>query len=301
MRVLITGATGLIGKRLVKNLLEKGYEVNYLTTKKEKIKQEKNYQGFLWNPKDDEIDKSCFQGVEKIFHLAGAPINKRWTTKQKKIIYDSRISTANLIFRTLKANNLSVKQYISASAIGIYPSDFQKLYEEKDHMVADTFLGKVVKDWEKSAEQFKELGVSVAMVRTGLVLSEAGGALPVMIKSIKNRVGVMFASGKQWQSWIHIDDLVGMYEFIEKNNLVGIYNGVATNPVTNRRFDNILQKLLETNVIIDRIPKLFLQIGMGESHILVTDSQLVSNRKINNAGYQFQFNQLIPALKDIVC
>ena len=301
MRVLVTGATGLIGSHLVKNLLEKGYKVNYLTTKKSKLKQEKNYQGFLWNPKRDKIDTSCLEGVEKIFHLAGAPINKRWTKKQKKIIYNSRIGTANLLFKTLKENNFSIKQFISASAIGIYPSDFQKLYNEDSSETAETFLGHVVEDWEKSAQQFKSLGIKVSIVRTGLVLSKKGGALPVMLKSVKNKMGIIFGSGKQWQSWIHLKDLVGIYEHLEKEELEGVYNGVASNPVINRRLATIIIKLMERTVIIERIPKLLLQLGLGESHILVTDSQLVSSEKIDKSGYKFKFTNVIAALRDIIC
>ena len=211
MRVLITGATGLVGSNISKKCLAKGYEVNYLTTDREKVKQKDNYKGFFWDPKNNVIDDECLNKVDVIIHLAGASIAKRWTSSYKEEIIESRVDTANLLFNRLKATNQSISQFISASAIGIYPSSFQNLYKEDDQRIDDSFLAEVVEKWEAAADQFKDAQTKVAKVRTGLVLAEKGGALQKMKEPADLNLGAGFGTGKQWQSWIHIEDLANMY------------------------------------------------------------------------------------------
>ena len=235
MKVLITGATGLIGTRLTKECHQAGISVNYLTTSKEKIEDKPNYKGFYWNPYKEEIDKNAFKDVTTIINLVGAPISKRWTKSYKKTILQSRVKSANLIFKTLKNNKTTVRHFISASGISIYPNSKSRLYTEKNEDVDTTFLAEVVQKWEKAADQFKELNMRVAKVRTGVVLAEKDGAFPQLVKPIEKGFGAPIASGKQWISWIHLEDIVCIYIYILKNGLQGVYNATAPNPVTNEK------------------------------------------------------------------
>ncbi|RZJ30450.1 MAG: TIGR01777 family protein, partial [Flavobacterium sp.] len=214
MRVLITGATGLIGSELSKQLLQNQIEVHYLTTAKQEIKNKPNYTGFYWNPEKGYIDESALIGVDAIVHLAGATISKRWTDAYKQEIIESRIFTANLLFNTLKKNPNQVKQIVSASAIGIYPDSLTEVYTEDSTRQDSGFLGHVVEKWEASIEKFRLLNLRVAKIRTGLVLSEKGGALPEIAKPIEMNLGSAFGSGRQFQSWIHLEDIASIYQFV---------------------------------------------------------------------------------------
>lgn len=300
MRVLITGATGLVGSRIAKKCLAKQIDVNYLTTSKEKIKTEAHYKGFYWDATNKEIDLKCFNNVDAIIHLAGASIAKRWTSSYKKEILDSRIDTANLLLNSLKNTKHSVSQFISASAIGIYPSSFRNLYTEEDKKRDDSFLGEVVEKWEAAADSFKELNIKVAKVRTGLVLAEDGGALQKMKEPADFNLGAAFGTGKQWQSWIHIEDLANMYVHILENNLEGVYNGVAPNPVTNNELMEGIAKQLDKSVWLPNVPAIALKVALGDMSTVVLSSQLVSSDKIETTGFSFKYKNLAKALEDLL-
>ena len=147
MKVLITGATGLVGKEIVKILQEKGIAIHFLSTSPQKVTAKSNIKGFYWNPKTGEIDENCLTGVDAVIHLAGATIAKRWTNAYKQEIVESRIMSSNLLFQTLKNHPNQVKQIVSASAIGIYPSSYDVIYEENFSNFEDTFLSNVVVKW----------------------------------------------------------------------------------------------------------------------------------------------------------
>ena len=299
MKVLITGATGMIGQEIVKRCHQSQIAVNYLTTSKKKIKNTSNYQGFFWDPYQDVIDDACFEEVEIIIHLAGANIAKRWTDSYKKEVIRSRTATTDLLVGRLSVINHSVRQVISASAIGIYPDSLQKYYTEDCQKVADNFLGKVVDLWEKAVDQFKKLTIDVAKVRIGLVLSSKGGAYPKIATPIKYGVGAAFGSGMQWQSWIHIDDLAQVFMHVLKEELAGIYNAVAPNPVTNEKLTKTIAAVLNKSIILPNIPKFVMKLILGEMHIVLFGSQRVSSDKIIETGYQFVFDHLVHAIKDI--
>lgn len=300
MKILITGATGLIGNELVALLLQNGITIHYLTTSKKKIESQPNYHGFYWNPNQGIIDENALMGVDSIIHLAGATISKRWTSKYKQEIIESRILSSNVLYKALKAHPHSVKQIVSASAIGIYPDNLTKIYTEENTEVDESFLGKVVMKWEESVNKFKSLGIKVAKIRTGLVLSDKGGALPEMVKPIKMGIGSPFGSGKQVQSWIHIHDLVELYFFAVQNQLDGAYNAVAANPVTNKKLTQEIAKVLNKPLFMPNIPKFLMALVLGEMHTILFASQNVSNEKIESEGFKFQYKLVDKALKQIL-
>ncbi|WP_298528093.1 TIGR01777 family oxidoreductase [uncultured Christiangramia sp.] len=300
MKVLITGATGMIGSRLSDLCRESGIIVHYLTTSKSKIEKREDYKGFYWDPKSEEIEKECFDGVTTIIHLAGASIAEKWTSEYKETIIKSRTETAALLYDTLKNNEHQVENFISASAIGKYPDSLEKLYFEDDEVLADNFVGTVVKKWEAAADRFSNLGIDVAKIRVGLVLSEKGGMLEKVRKPIEMNVGAPLGSGKQWQSWIHLDDLAGIFLHATDRELTGVYNAVAPNPVTNKEMTRQLANQLNKPLWLPNVPKFVLKTMLGEMSQIVLSSQLVSCKKIEEHGYKFKYSNLSKALEDLV-
>jgi uncharacterized protein (TIGR01777 family) len=300
MRVLITGATGLIGQEIVKLCHEKDIKVNYLTTSKSKIVQEENYKGFYWNPKAKEIDADCFKGVDTIVHLAGATVSKRWTPSYKKEILSSRTETTALLVNTLKELTHTVKQVVSASAIGIYPDSLINYYDESHNEISSSFLGQVVSVWEQASDEFLKLNITVSKIRIGLVLSNKGGALMEIVKPIKFGLGAAFGNGKQWQSWIHIHDLANLFLYVLQNNLSGVFDGVAPNPTSNSELTKTAASVLHKPLFMPNIPKFFMKLILGEMHILLFESQRVSSKKIADTGFLFKFNYLETALKNLL-
>ncbi|CAM4116476.1 TIGR01777 family oxidoreductase [Gillisia limnaea] len=300
MRILITGATGLVGSHITQLCKEKGIAVNYLTTSKEKIKDQPQNQGFFWNPEAGEIDEACFKDINAIIHLAGASVAKRWTSSYKKEIIESRVNSAALLHRTIQNLNFKIPHFISASAIGIYSSSYEKLYFEEDTAVDDSFLGEVVVRWEKAADEFAQLGMEVSKIRIGLVLAKEGGALPKMKDPVSFNLGAAFGSGRQWQSWIHVDDLAGIFLHVLENKLPGVYNGVAPNPVTNKELMEEIAGRLDKSIWLPNIPEVALKLSLGEMSRVLLASQRVSSDKIEKAGYEFKFKNLPKALEDLL-
>ncbi len=300
MRVLITGATGLVGTHLTNLFLQKGIEVNYFTTSKDKIKRLQGFQGFYWNPDTGEIDNSALENVKVVIHLAGASIAKRWTESYKKEIIDSRVNSAQLIYDTLENSDHEVIRFISASGIGIYPDSLVHLYTEENVAVDDSFVGEVVERWEAAAMKFIDIGINVSIVRLGMVLAKEGGALPKLKEPTAFNAGAPLGSGKQWQSWIHIEDIAGIFNYVMENELEGIYNGVAPNPVTNKELVECVAKNMGNSVWLPRIPSVALKIALGEMSRIILSSQLVSSEKIEKAGYDFKYKNLSKALEDLI-
>lgn len=300
MKVLITGATGLVGEELTKLLLQNGIKINYLTTNKSKIENQPNFHGYYWSPKQGVIDENALLGVSVIIHLAGASIAKRWTKKYKQEIVESRVLSTNLLYNTLKNNPHQVKQILSASAVGIYPDSRTELYKEGFKDFKDSFLSNVVLKWEESVNQFERLNIKVCKLRIGLVLSDKGGALPQMLGPIKKYVGAVFGSGKQFQSWIHIDDLTNIFLFAIKNKLNGVYNAVAPNPVTNAQLIHTIAEIIEKPIIVPSVPKFVLKLILGEMHTLLFESQQVSSAKLVNEGFDFRYKSIFSALDQLI-
>jgi len=300
MKVLITGATGLIGKAIVEQCYNQDITVHYLTTSKEKIEQLDHYKGFYWNPKNNEIDVACLEGVETIINLAGSSIANRWTAAYKSAIINSRLDTLQLIKETLARENHTVKHVISASAIGIYPDSLTNYYDEETTEISTSFLGQVVEKWEAMTDTFNELDVLVSKVRIGLVLDAEEGALPQIVKPVKFGAGAAFGSGNQWQSWIHIKDLAGVFVYVLNHKIEGVTNGVAPNPITNSELTKAVASVLNKPLFLPNIPKVLMKLILGDMHILLFESQRVSSKKIEKEGYQFEFVNIKPALENLL-
>jgi len=299
-RILITGATGLVGQEIVKQCHAKNIAVNYLSTSKDKLISEPNYKGFYWNPETKEIDGACFDDVEAIINLAGASIAKRWTAAYKKEILDSRIQSLNLLYSTIHEHNIPIKQLVSASAIGIYPDSDTNYYEETFNEFGTGFLAEVSMQWETAALQFRQLNIDVSLIRIGIVLSNNGGALPKLVTPIKNFVGAALGKGNQWQSWIHIKDLALLFLYIIDNKLEGVFNGVAPNPVKQRELVKAIGMTINRPIILPKVPSVVLKLILGEMSAVVLESQRVSSQKVENLGFQFTYHHLQPALEDLL-
>ncbi|MBT8254733.1 MAG: TIGR01777 family protein [Flavobacteriaceae bacterium] len=299
-KILISGATGLIGQKLVEAFLAQGMTVHYLSTGKSKLKTEERLKGFYWNPKQQIIDTACFEGVSVIINLAGASIAKRWTPSYKEEIMNSRIQSIDLLAKSVKELNIKIDHFISASAIGYYPSSEINFYDENYKSESDAFLVKVVRQWEAAARQFTDLGITETRIRIGLVLAEGGGALEELAKPIRSLAGSALGTGKQWQSWIHIDDVVGIFMYCLNNKITGPVNAVAPNPVTNKVLVHAIAKTLNRFIILPNVPVSVLKLMLGEMHVIITEGQRVSSKKIEDLGYAFQYYQLDAALEDLL-
>lgn len=290
----------MVGRELVRLCRSKGIAVNYLTTSKEKTRKEEGYSGFYWDPDTEEIPLECFDEVSAIVNLAGASISKRWTKAFKKKILSSRINSLKTLYRALETiGPTKINSFVSASAIGIYPSSLSAYYEEKEPDTDKSFLGEVTWAWEKEVDNFKKLECRVVKVRIGLVLSPDGGALPEMAKPIKNYVGAAFGSGEQWQSWIHIQDLARIFLFVIEEDLQGVFNGVAPNPVTNCKLVKEIAEVLGKPLILPNIPKFMMRLVLGEMSHLLFASQRVSSKKIEEEGFDFHYRNISSALQNI--
>ncbi len=300
MKVLITGATGLVGQEIVSLCHQQGIDVNYLTTNKDKIKSQSNYKGFFWNPKINEIDTDCFKGVEIIINLAGSTVAKRWTSGYKKEILESRVLSVSVLFEALSVIPHSVRHMISASAIGIYPDSFQNYYMEDSKERGNDFLGKVVAQWEDTVTKFNELKINVSILRIGLVLSKNGGAFVKIVDPIKYGLGSVFGNGKQWQSWIHVIDLARMFVFVMQEEKYGVFNAVAPNPVSNQKLTHAIALGLNKRIFLPNTPKFFMQLILGEMHTLLFSSQRVCSSRVLGLGFVFKYDNISSAVDDLL-
>ena len=302
MKILITGATGLVGTVLMEKAISAGHHIHYLTTRKQQLNKNSKAKGFYWNPKIDEIDTACFDGVDCIVHLAGASISQRWTAKNKKEILDSRVEGTRLLAKGLVRckDQHQVKQVIAASAIGIYPSSFTTIYTEDYQPKPDSFLEEVVMAWEAEEDQFTSLGVGLCKLRIGLVLTKTGGVLGPLKIPTQLGLGAAFGNGKQIQAWIHVDDLVQMILTARENHWQGVYNAVSPNPVSQNEFTKALAKAMNRPYFMPPLPKFLIRLVAGEMSTLVFNSQHVSAEKVLNEGFVFSHPKLDVALQSLL-
>ena len=299
MKILIAGATGLIGTKLTQHLLDKGHEINYLTTSKGKVKNEEKIHGFFWDPYEKEIDKEAFDGVDIIINLAGKSINSSWNKQGRKDIFRSRMKPSDALYNFLKNNPHQVKQVISASAIAIYRSNKNRYYKEDTQALSNSFLGRVCTTWELYNNQFESIGIPTTVLRLGLVCQKGQGVLKPFETMCKFFFAGSLGSGNQWYSWIHIDDVVRMIDFCIENNLTGTYNAVAPTPIKQRTFIRKIAKKLNRPITRPPVPSFLLILAMGGKYKLITDSQKVCADKIIEKGFTFKHPDFDSALNDL--
>lgn len=307
--ILITGGTGLVGQALTTALLAKGYEVIIMS--RQTINPPKPTPGLsyaTWDPARGQADTTAFAKADHIINLAGAGVaDKRWSNSRKKLILDSRISSCQLIVSMLEKNKNKTQSVISSSAIGWYGPDpaNSKTRDEgftEDATSMNDFLGNTCVAWEQSIKGVEALGVRLAILRTGIVLSPKGGALKEFMKPMRFKVAAVLGNGKQVISWIHIDDLVDMYIYmIENPAMAGVYNAVGPEPVTNRTLVKALARQLAPRFHITMpVPAFMLKIILGEMSIEVLKSATVSARKIQGSGFVFKHPQITEALSHLL-
>ena len=296
--VLITGGTGLVGNRLSQLLTEKGYKVIHLSRKRS---LSATYPAFQWNIEKGEIDESALLQADYIITLAGAGIaDKRWTRSRKRLIISSRVKGIQLLKKELLAKKITPKAIIGASAIGFYGDAGQAKLDETSSSGND-FLSESVRVWEGAYKNLEELNTRIPVIRIGIVLSTLGGALSKMLPTYNVGVGTYFGNGKQIYSWIHIDDICKMFiHAIENEAIEGIYNGVAPNPVSNKRMAIDIGKAMNKTTLPLPAPAFGLKMALGEMAAVVLSSSNVSAQKITNTGFQFDYPELIPALQNIL-
>lgn len=300
--IIITGATGLIGRNLIQELIKRGDDVKLFTrnTKKAKSIFPTSIECVEWNYQRPDQWKSKLENADAVVHLAGINLfAKRWNEKFKKEVIDSRkVSTKNLVEAIAsRANKPEV--FISASGIGYYGDCGDKILNE-DSPLGKDFLADVCEVWESESRRTGEFGIRNVQIRTGLVLSTEDGALKKMLLPFKFFIGGPLGNGKQWASWLHIDDIVGIYlHAIDNQNIYGAVNAASPNPVRMKEFAKTLAKILHRPSLFP-VPKFALKIVVGEAAEVVTASQRVDVKKLLSSGYKFKFEMLEEALTDLL-
>jgi len=297
--VLITGGTGLIGKHLAKNLQVKGYKVGLLSRTGN---PSSDIPVYVWEPDKNKIDNEAVSRADYIIHLAGEGIgDKRWTKKRRQLILESRVKSCQLLFNAVRETGSGIKAFITASGIGYYGSvTSEKIYHEADHPGED-FIAKICMHWEKEADRFEDCGIRTIKIRTGIVLAGEGGAMARMMTPVKIGIGSAIGNGRQYLPWIHIEDLCNIYsKAIEDKTLKGAYNAVAPDHKTNREFMQILSSVLEKPFFTPGIPAIVLKVLFGEMSVILLKGSRISSERIMTAGYNFQFPELVGALKDLL-
>jgi uncharacterized protein (TIGR01777 family) len=293
MHILITGGTGLIGRALTEKLASEGHTVAILS---------RSGGDFTWNVKKHYMDPLALQNVDAIVHLAGAGIaEKRWSVARKKEIVDSRVESARLLVDTLVNNNHQVKTVVSASGIGYYGSDTGETNCTETSNPGVDFVAECTQEWEKSVDPFTDQGIRVVKLRTGLVMASQGGIFRVLTRPVYWFIGAILGTGKQWHSWIHMDDLVEIFhQSLINSSAAGVYNAVAPEPIRHGDMIRMIAKKLKRPLIFPAIPTWFLKIILGEMADLVTGGNLVSSQKIQKElTFTFKFTSFAEAIKKL--
>lgn len=293
-KVLITGGTGLIGKHLTEMLLEKGYEVTFLSRKKADIPSV-----FEWDIQKGYIADGALDDIHFLIHLAGANVSEgRWTAKRKNVILNSRTESIRLIARKLSELQIRPAAFVSASGISYYGEDSGEARNTEKSPPGHDFLSHVTIEWEKAADEIAQLGIRTVKLRTGIVISEAGGAIPKMALPARFGLGAPLGSGKQWISWIHIDDLCRMYiDALEKESWRGVYNAVAAQPVTNEDLTKKICETLHRPQWLPNVPSFALKWALGDLANIVLGGNYVINERIEKeTDFQYRYNDLMRAL-----
>ena len=296
MKVLITGASGLIGRALQKSFKEKGYEM-LLASRKEAT----DPGHVQWDAETGFAEPEKLEGIDAVVHLAGESVSGlRWTDEKKQAIHDSRVLGTRSVVAAISKLKTKPKVFILSAAIGFYGDRGDEEMTETS-AAGDTFLAEVSKDWEAEGRRAEDSGVRTVLLRTGIVLSKDGGALGTMLTPFKFGVGGVVGSGKQWMSWISLDDQIRVINFaIENENIRGAINAVSPNPVTNQEFTKTLGDVLYRPTILP-LPEFAVSMVFGEmGDALLLASTRVLPKRLEDAGFEFKYPELKPAIEHAV-
>lgn len=297
-RILITGASGLVGSRLAAELAKLGAQP--VAAVRRPVRDEA--RELYWNPDRGEIDRAKLEGIDAVVHLAGENISAgRWTEEFKQKILDSRVKGTHLVADALAHLERKPRVFISASAIGYYGNRGADVMTEQSSP-DDDFLAQVCQQWEAAAQQARNAGIPVTNIRIGVVLSADGAALAKMLTPFKLGLGGKIGSGEQYMSWITIDDLVGaiIYLLSRSEPVAGPVNVVAPNPATNLGFTKTLGRVLGRPTVFP-LPAFAVKLLFGEmGDALLLSSTRVAPQALQSAGYQFQYPELEPALRHLL-
>ena len=297
MKIAVTGATGLIGTALSERLHKQGNEIIAISRRKNLSSP---YSVVHWNVERGELDTSALEGIDAVVHLAGETIAERWSARKKALIRSSRVEGTKLLVEGLKSLSKKPSVLVSSSAIGFYGNRGD---EELDESAAPGtgYLPEVCQDWEAEAARADKLGMRVVRMRGGIVLSTKGGALAKMLLPFKLGLGGPVGSGRQWMSWIHIDDVVGGYHFaLHQPEFHGVANLNAPRPARNHEFTKALGRAVSRPALLPA-PGFALKLVFGEmAQDLLLDGQRVLPRHLEQAGFKFQYPGLDEALRDII-
>jgi len=298
--VLITGGTGLVGKQLVVKLKQQGYGVRVLSRNRTTTNSSPDH--YYWDPENNEIDLDTLKSIDHIIHLAGAGIlDRRWTSKRKQVIIDSRVETSRFLLQKIIENQIKLKSFISASGVGYYGAiSTERIFQEMDDP-HDDFVAEVCKQWEKAADAFFGNGFRTVKLRIGVVLSIDGGALPTLMKPIKMGLGAPIGSGKQYVPWIHIDDLCALFiKALKEDQMRGAYNSVTPDHRTNASMTKAISNKIERSLWLPNVPSFIMQTIMGERACLILNGSRVSSQKIEDTGFEFTYKDFESAINNLI-
>jgi uncharacterized protein (TIGR01777 family) len=302
MKILITGATGFVGKALTQKLLERGYQINILTRNADRAAKcfpGNKVQAFEWKNNLDLPPKEAFIGINGVINLMGENIAaKRWSDEQKRLLIQSRVdATKNLVTQIENTSTNELDFFISSSAIGFYPTNLPAAIDE-DSSNGNGFLAKLCSDWENASSGLTKTKRRV-IIRTGVVLESFDGALKKMLPPFKLGAGGPIGNGEQMMSWIHLNDLVKIFvHATEDQKMNGIFNGVSPYPVSNLEFTKALGKALHRPAFFP-VPQVALKLAFGEMSSVILDSQKVVSKKLDQVGFQFDYPKIDQALNHI--
>ena len=297
-KVLITGGTGLIGKHLIKHLINRGYKPAILSRNE---LTDTNVPSYKWDIQNSELEKKALENTDYIVHLAGANIaEQKWTKRRKQEIIDSRIDPARLLLNAIKDQQHKPKAFISASAVGYYGTYNSKEIFTESAPAAKDFLGTTCNNWEKAADEFEKHNIRVVKIRTGVVLSQDGGFYLKLLPLVKRGLAASLGNGKQNVSWIHVDDLCNIYlNAIEDNTFKGAYNAVSPEWHTNKEFMKLFANSLNSTIWLPNIPAFIIKLIYGEMAGLILTGSRISAGKIIKKGIKFRYPDLRGALNSL--
>lgn len=297
MTITITGASGFIGRRLMKALSNSGHTIRVLS-RHAGTNLPVGVKLYAWDPLKGPPPSESLEGADAVVHLAGEQVAQRWNDEVKQKIRDSRvIGTRNLV-QALSGLAARPSVLVSSSAVGYYGSRGDEVLTEQS-APGTGFMPDVCIAWEREADQAAPLGVRVVKIRTGVVLGANGGALAKMVPPFKAGMGGKMGSADQWMSWIHLDDLTGLIQRALDNTVSGPINGTAPNPVTNAEFTKKMGHALSRPAVVP-LPAFMLKTMFGEMADVMLSSQRVLPKAAEAAGYQFRYPELEPALHNVL-